>query len=48
MNEPDRKFWMGMREAYLSQVDAIERRLDIKPRTSELRREEKLKKYRKD
>jgi hypothetical protein len=47
MDDQERKFWMGMRETYLNQVDIIERRLGIKPRTSELRREEKLKKYRK-
>lgn len=31
------KFWMSIRQAILMVVDAIERELDIKPRTSKLR-----------
>ena len=31
------KFWMSIRQAILMIVDAIERELEIKPRTSKLR-----------
>jgi hypothetical protein len=31
------KFWMSVRQAILMIVDAIERELDIKPRTAKLR-----------
>lgn len=37
----DRAFWLQVRQALLMIVDAIERMLDIAPRTSELRREAK-------
>ena len=37
----DRAFWMQVRQALLMMVDAIERMVDVQPRTSELRRERK-------
>jgi len=36
---PTREFWKLIREALLSAVNAIELLLEIRPRTSELRRE---------
>ena len=33
-----RDFWMAIRQAFLMMVDAIERELEIKPRTSKLRK----------
>ena len=41
MNEGDRDLWMTLRQALLNQVDAIERRLGITPRTADLRRLQK-------
>lgn len=35
----EREFWILIRQAILLMVDAIERRLDIHPRTAELRKE---------
>jgi len=35
---PDREFWMAIRQALLMALDAIERMLDIQPRTAELRK----------
>ena len=37
----DREFWLAMRDAYLRMVDAIERNLGIRPRTAELRKEQR-------
>jgi len=37
----DRAFWLQLRQALLMMVDAIERMIDIQPRTSELRKEAK-------
>ena len=37
----DRAFWMQVRQALLMMVDAIERMMDVQPRTSELRKERK-------
>lgn len=37
----DRDFWLAFRQALLMMVDAIERALDVRPRTSELRKEAK-------
>jgi hypothetical protein len=37
----DREFWLAVRTALLSIVDAIERRFGIKPLTSLLRKEVK-------
>lgn len=34
----DAAFWASMRQALLAQVDAIERKLGLSPRTAELRR----------
>jgi len=34
----DDKFWLAVRQALLMILDAIERRLGIKPRTADLRR----------
>ena len=39
--DPDRETWHAIRQGLLGQVDAIERRLGISPRTAELRRREK-------
>lgn len=39
MTEQDREFWMLVRQGILLIVDAIERWLGIRPRTSELRKE---------
>jgi hypothetical protein len=39
----EREFWMLIRQALLMVVDAIERRLEISPRTSELKRQLKNK-----
>ena len=36
MNE--REFWLAVRQAVLMFLDAIERRLEISPRTAELRK----------
>jgi hypothetical protein len=33
----EKQFWMLIRQALLLMVDAIERRCDIEPRTSQLR-----------
>jgi len=33
-----RKFWMAFREAVLMFLDAMERELEIEPRTAELRK----------
>jgi hypothetical protein len=35
-------FWMLWRQARLSEIDALERELEISPRTAELRKELKL------
>jgi hypothetical protein len=34
----DREFWMLIRQALLMALDAIERMLEIQPRTAELRK----------
>lgn len=34
----DREFWMAVRQALLMALDALERWLDVQPRTAELRR----------
>jgi len=39
--DPDRATWEAIRQGLLAQVDAIERRLGIVPRTAELRRRAK-------
>lgn len=39
MSIEDRAFWMAVRQALLMALDALERRLGISPRTSELRRD---------
>jgi hypothetical protein len=39
MTMRERELWMGIRQALLMAVDAIERWLEITPRTAELRRE---------
>ncbi len=39
MSVEDRAFWMAVRQALLMALDALERRLGISPRTSELRRD---------
>jgi len=39
--QQEREYLLKQREAFLLLVDAIERRLAISPRTSELRREER-------
>lgn len=36
-----REFWMGVRQALLMLVDALERELGITPRTAELRKKER-------
>lgn len=36
--DPERAFWVGMRQMLLGQLDLIERKLGISPRTSELRK----------
>jgi hypothetical protein len=36
---PTREFWMCLRNALLSVVDAIERMLDITPTTAQIRRQ---------
>ena len=38
MSEETRTFLMAMRQAWLMQLDALERLLGIEPRTAELRR----------
>jgi hypothetical protein len=38
MSAEDRIFWMTIRQALLLILDAVERRLEISPRTSELRK----------
>ena len=38
MDARDRAFWMTFREALLLILDGLERRLDLQPRTSELRK----------
>jgi hypothetical protein len=38
MTDADRDFWMLIRQALLMALDALERRLDIHPRTAELRK----------
>jgi hypothetical protein len=35
----DQALWMGIRQALLMAIDAIERFLDISPRTAELRKQ---------
>lgn len=35
----DREFWLAVREALLALIDALERWLGLKPRTSEIRKE---------
>ena len=37
----ERDFWMAVRQALLMIVDAIERKLEVVPRTSALRKSEK-------
>ena len=37
----DKKMWMQIRQALLMIVNALEQELEITPRTSQLRREEK-------
>ena len=37
----DREFWMLMRQALLLMVDAIERMLNVIPRTADLRKSER-------
>jgi len=37
-----REFWMQRRRALLSEVEAIERALDVRPRTAQLRRRYKM------
>lgn len=37
----DRDFWCAVRQGLLMQVDAIERRLGISPRTAEIRKQNK-------
>lgn len=44
MSAEDRIFWMAARQALLMLLDALERRLEIRPYTSELRREAKREK----
>ena len=39
-----RASWMLIRQAFLMVVDALERELDVTPRTAELRREKKAQK----
>ena len=39
--QQDRELWLAIRQSHLLQVDAIERRLGICPRTSEIRRQAK-------
>ena len=41
MNGKDRKLLMDQRQALLMQVDAIERRLEIRPTTADLRKKQK-------
>lgn len=36
--DAEKMFWTGMRQVLLTQLDLIERRLGISPRTAELRR----------
>jgi len=38
----DYEFWLILRQALLLMVDAIERKFDIRPRTCELRKDQKL------
>lgn len=37
----DREFWLGIRQALLMALDALERKLSIEPRTAELRKRAK-------
>lgn len=37
--EHEREFWRQQRQALLMQIDAIERLLELNPRTAELRKE---------
>jgi hypothetical protein len=37
-----REFWLAVRQALLMVLDALERMLDISPRTAELRHDKKL------
>jgi hypothetical protein len=37
----DRDFWMQLRQALLMMTDCIERRWEIEPRTSDLRKQRK-------
>ena len=39
MSQSDHDMWCAMRQSLLLQVDAIERRLGISPRTAEIRRQ---------
>lgn len=41
MSDPEREFWRRRRDALLAEVDAIERLLEMEPRTAELRRQYK-------
>jgi hypothetical protein len=41
-SDPDKTFWIAMRQALLMQLDAIERKLKISPTTAELRHNAKL------
>jgi hypothetical protein len=41
MTDRDRDFWLLVRQGILLIVDAIERWLDIHPRTAELRKQSK-------
>ena len=34
----DQEFWLAIRQALLALLDAVERRWNIKPRTSEIRK----------
>lgn len=36
--DAEKMFWVGMRQVLLTQLDLIERRLGISPRTAELRK----------
>ena len=38
MDDRDRKFWMMIRSALLSIIEAVEVRFEINPKTSELRK----------
>jgi len=41
MTDRERELWLMLRQALLLMVDAIERFLELAPRTSELRKERK-------